>query len=61
MLHVTQPIINKDIASLRSKFKEALKQHIEYDLPMIYHQSLNGISEVIKHSYAIHNAEGVPE
>ena len=61
ILHVTQPLINQDIAYLRMKFREALKQHMEHELPLIYNQSMFGISEVIEHAYSIYHKEGVPE
>jgi hypothetical protein len=61
ILRVTQPLINQDIAYLRMQFREALKQHIEHELPLIYNQSMFGISEVIEHAYSIYHKDGVPE
>lgn len=50
ILRVTQPLINQDIAYLRMLFREAPKQHIEHDLPLIYNQSMFGILKVIEHA-----------
>jgi hypothetical protein len=61
ILRVTQPLINQDIAYLRMQFREALKQHIEHELPLIYNQSMFGISEIIEHAYSIYHKDGVPE
>jgi hypothetical protein len=61
ILRVTQPLINQDIAYLRMQFREALKQHIQHELPLIYNQSMFGISEVIEHAYSIYHKDGVPE
>jgi hypothetical protein len=61
ILRVTQPLINQDIAYLRLQFRETLKQHIEYELPLIYNQSMFGISEVIEHAYTIYHKDEVPE
>jgi hypothetical protein len=61
ILRVTQPLINQDIAYLRMQFREALKQHIEHELPLIYNQSMFGITEVIEHAYSIYHKDGVTE
>jgi hypothetical protein len=49
------------MAYLRSQFRQALKQHIEYELPLIYNQSMHGIAEIIKHAYSIFNKAEVPD
>jgi hypothetical protein len=49
------------MAYLRSQFRQALKQHIEYELPLIYNQSMHRIAEIIKHAYSIFNKAEVPD
>jgi hypothetical protein len=61
VLRVSQPLINSDLQYLRAQFREALRNHIEHELPLIYNQTMNGISQVIQRAYAIHDTPRVPE
>ena len=61
MLGISQPQVSLDLQYLRSEFKRALRNHIEYELPLIYNQSMRGLSEVIKLAYVIHDTPGIPE
>jgi hypothetical protein len=49
------------MANLRAQFHQALKHHIEQELPLIYNQSMQGISQIIQHAYAIHDTPGISE
>jgi len=59
-LHVSQPLINADLQYLRMQFREALKKHIDLELPLIYAQSMHGISQIIQQAYTIYNSPDVP-
>ena len=61
MLGISQSQVSLDLQYLRSEFKRALRNHIEYELPLIYNQSMRGLSDVIKLAYVIHDTPGVPE
>jgi hypothetical protein len=61
ILRVSQSLICFDMANLRAQFHQALKHHIEQELPLIYNQSMQGISQIIQHAYAIYDTPGISE
>lgn len=61
ILHVTQPVICHDIAYLREYFKNQIKRHVEYELPLLYNLCMVGISDVIRHAYSIYSKPDVPD
>ena len=59
VLNVSQGLISSDIAYLRQKAKEALADYLENKLPLIFQESIAGISDVISQTWEIINNPNV--
>jgi predicted transcriptional regulator len=51
VLNVSQSLISLDISLLRQRAKEALADYLENKLPLIFQESMAGISDVISQSW----------
>ena len=59
VLNVSQGLISSDIAYLRQKAKEALADYLENKLPLIFQESMAGMSDVISQTWEIINNPNV--
>jgi hypothetical protein len=59
VLNVSQSLISLDINFLRQKAKEALADYLENKLPLIFEESMAGISDVISTTWEIINNPNV--
>jgi hypothetical protein len=59
ILNVSQSLISSDIAYLRQKAREALADYLENKLPLIFQESIAGISDVISQTWEIINNPNV--
>jgi hypothetical protein len=55
VLNVLQSLISLDIALLRQRAKEALADYLENKLPLIFQESMEGLSQVISSAWEIAN------
>jgi hypothetical protein len=55
ILNVSQSLISLDIALLRQRAREALADYLKNKLPLIFQESMAGISDVISQSWEIIN------
>jgi hypothetical protein len=61
VLNVSQSLISLDISLLRKKARESLADYLENKLPLIFQESMTGISEVIAQTWEIINNPNTPE
>jgi hypothetical protein len=59
VLNVSQSLISLDISLLRQKAREALADYLENKLPLIFQESMAGISDVISQTWEIINNPNV--
>jgi predicted transcriptional regulator len=55
ILNVSQSLISLDIALIRQRAKEAMSDYLENKLPLIFQESMTGISDVISQTWEIIN------
>jgi hypothetical protein len=53
VLNVSQSLISLDISFLRQRAREALSDYLENKLPLIFEESMAGISDVISQTWEI--------
>ena len=61
VLNVSQSLISLDISFLRKKAREALADYLENKLPLIFQESMVGISDVISQTWEIINNPNTPQ
>jgi hypothetical protein len=59
VLNVSQSLISLDISLLRQRAKEALSDYLENKLPLIFQESMAGISDVISQTWVLINDPNV--
>jgi hypothetical protein len=59
VLNVSQSLISLDISFLRQRAEEALADYLENELPLIFQESMAGISDVISQTWEIINNPNV--
>jgi hypothetical protein len=59
VLNVSQSLISLDISFLRQKAKQALADYLDNKLPLIFQESMAGISDVISQTWEIINNPNV--
>jgi predicted transcriptional regulator len=59
VLNVSQSLISLDISLLRQRAREALADYLENKLPLIFQESMTGISDVISQTWEIINNSNI--
>jgi hypothetical protein len=60
VLNVSESLISLDISSLRQRAREALTDYLENKLPLIFQESIEGLSQIISSAWEIANNRNTP-